>query len=143
MKKNGHNERGDHRSLKDQGIIDREPEKHLSGAGVRNTTAKNNLLELRAANTENQQATAEAAPLFEQEENKINARDLATNAADKFKAKLAERAEIKYQAERQRQRLNSEKYLADQAKAAADKLRQEQADRDKAERKARDRGMER
>jgi hypothetical protein len=127
LEKHGHNERVDHRSLKDQGITEREPEKHLNGAGVRNNTAKNNLLELRNANIEKAQAQTEAAPIVEQAKNQINARDLATSRAEKFKANLAERAEIKYQAERQRQRLNHEKYLADQAKAAADKLIQEQA----------------
>jgi hypothetical protein len=206
LEKNGHNERVDHRSLKDQGITDREPEKHLNGAGVRNTTAKNNLLELRAANTEKAQAQTEAAPIVEQAKNQINARNLATNAAEKFKANLAERAEIKAKAERDQRRINRDKILAENAaiqakrqrqeeaaaiqaaeqqrreqkaaviqaaeqqrreqadrekaaviqaaeqqrreqadreKAAADKLKQEQADRDKAERKARDQGMER
>lgn len=127
LEKNGHNERVDHRSLKDQGITDREPEKHLNGAGVRNTTAKNNLLELRAANTEKAQAQTEAAPIVEQAKKQTNARDLATNAAEKFKAKLAERAEIKAKAERDQRRIDRDKFLADHAKAKADLLKQEQA----------------
>ncbi|MDZ4153176.1 MobA/MobL family protein, partial [Methylicorpusculum sp.] len=66
LEKHGHDSRVDHRSLKDQGINEREPEKHLGGSGVRNTSAKNNLLELRAATVENLQAQAEAAPLVQQ-----------------------------------------------------------------------------
>ncbi len=124
LEKHGHNERVDHRSLKDQGITDREPEKHLNGAGVRNTTAKNNLLELRAANAENTQAQTEAAPIIEQAKKQTNARDLAANAAEKFKAKLAERAELAAQAEREQRRADRDKFLADHA---AKKLKQEQA----------------
>lgn len=124
LEKNGHNERVDHRSLKDQGITEREPEKHLNGAGVRNTTAKNNLLELRAANAENAQAQTEAAPIIEQAKKQTNARDLAANAAEKFKAKLAERAELAAQAEREQRRAARDKLLADHA---AEKLKQEQA----------------
>jgi len=63
LEKHGHSERVDHRSLKDQGIIEREAEKHLGGLGVRNTTAKNNLLELRNSNAESAQAQTEAEKL--------------------------------------------------------------------------------
>ncbi len=124
LEKHGHNERVDHRSLKDQGITDREPEKHLSGAGVRNTTAKNNLIELRAANVEKAQSKTEAAPIIEQAKKQTNARDLATNAAEKFKSKLAERAELAAQAEREQRRAARDKLLANHA---AEKLKREQA----------------
>ncbi len=124
LEKHGHNERVDHRSLKDQGITDREPEKHLSGAGVRNATAKNNLLELRAANVEKAQSKTEAAPIIEQVQKQSTARDLAATAAEKFKANLAERAEIKAKAERDQRRADRDKFLADHA---AKKLKQEQA----------------
>ncbi|MDD1607531.1 MAG: MobA/MobL family protein, partial [Methylococcaceae bacterium] len=98
LEKHGHNERVDHRSLKDQGINEREPEKHLGGAGVRNTTVKKNLLELRAANIENVQAQTEAAPLVTEWKKENNALNIATNAAEKLKNKLAERAQAKAQA---------------------------------------------
>lgn len=98
LEKHGHDSRVDHRSLKDQGINEREPEKHLGGAGVRNTTAKNNLLELRAANVENLQAQTEAAPLVMEWKKESNALDIATNAAEKLKNKLAERTQMKAQA---------------------------------------------
>jgi hypothetical protein len=98
LEKHGHDSRVDHRSLKDQGITEREPEKHLGGAGVRNTTAKNNLLELRAANVENVQAQAEATPVIAEWKKENNALNIATNAAEKLKNKLAERAQMKVQA---------------------------------------------
>ena len=129
LEKHGHNERVDHRSLKDQGITEREPEKHLNGAGVRNTTAKNNLLELRAANAENVQAQTEAAPIVEQAKKQTVTLDIATNAAEKLKNKLAERAQAKAKAqaaadaEAQRQ----EQVKIEQNKIAAVE-RQKQAD---------------
>ena len=98
LEKHGHDSRVDHRSLKDQGINEREPEKHLGGAGVRNTTAKNNLLELRAATIENVQAQTEAAPLIAEWKKENNALDRATTNAEKLKNKLAERAQMKVQA---------------------------------------------
>ena len=50
LEKHGHNDRVDHRSLKDQGI-DREPEKHLGAIGVSRLNAQDisALLERRAA----------------------------------------------------------------------------------------------
>jgi hypothetical protein len=128
LEKNGSPDRVDHRSLKEQGI-DREPEKRLGGEGVRNATAadKKALLELRNANRENLQAAAEAAPIVEQVQKQSNARDLAANAAEKFKAKLAERAELAAKAERDQRRADRDKFLADHAKAKADLLKQEQA----------------
>ena len=95
LEKHGHDSRVDHRSLKDQGINEREPEKHLGGSGVRNTTAKNNLLELRAATVENLQAQAEAAPIIEQyqkQEKEGLVRAEAAEAAAKFRQQRAERA---------------------------------------------------
>lgn len=128
LEKNGSPDRVDHRSFKERGI-DRVPEQRLGGEGVRNASPadKKALLELRNANRENQQATAEAAPLFEQVQKQSTARDLATNAAEKFKANLAERAEIKAKAERDQRRADRDKFLADHAKAKADLLKQEQA----------------
>ncbi len=53
LEKHGHNDRVDHRSLKDQGI-DREPEKHLGAIGVSRLNAHDisALLECRAAEGE-------------------------------------------------------------------------------------------
>ncbi|MDD1606988.1 MAG: MobA/MobL family protein [Methylococcaceae bacterium] len=113
LEKHGHNERVDHRSLKDQGIIEREPEKHLGGAGVRNTTAKNNLLELRAATIENVQAQTEAAPLVAEFKKQTSTLDIATNAAEKLKNKLAERAQAKAKAQAA---ANAEAQQQDQAR---------------------------
>jgi hypothetical protein len=98
LEKHGHDSRVDHRSLKDQGITEREPEKHLGGSGVRNTTAKNNLLELRAANVENVQAQTEATSVIAEWKTENNALDRATTNAEKLKNKLAERAQMKAQA---------------------------------------------
>ena len=60
LEKHGHNDRVDHRSLKDQGI-DREPEKHLGAIGVSrlNAHAISALLERRAAEGELERAQRE------------------------------------------------------------------------------------
>jgi len=62
LEKYGHNERVDHRSLKDQGI-DREPEKHLGAIGVSrlNTHDISALLERRAAEGELERAQREVS----------------------------------------------------------------------------------
>lgn len=62
LEKHGHNDRVDHRSLKDQGI-DREPEKHLGAIGVSrlNAHAISALLERRAAEGELERAQREVS----------------------------------------------------------------------------------
>ena len=62
LEKHGHNDRVDHRSLKDQGI-DREPEKHLGAIGVNrlNAHAISALLERRAAEGELERAQREVS----------------------------------------------------------------------------------
>jgi hypothetical protein len=131
LEKHGHDSRVDHRSLKDQGINEREPEKHLGGSGVRNTTAKNNLLELRAANVENLQAQAEAAPLVVEHKKQTVTLDIATSAAEKLKNKLAERAQAKA-ADAEAQRQEERARVDEQSKIeAAQKLAQfKQAERE-------------
>jgi len=60
LERHGHEARVDHRSLKEQGI-EREPEKHLGGAGVRklNRDDISTLLERRAAEGEHERAQAQ------------------------------------------------------------------------------------
>jgi hypothetical protein len=65
LEKTGHSARVDHRSLLEQGITDRQSERHLGGSGVRNTNAKNKLLELRIATAENTQSQTEAHQIIE------------------------------------------------------------------------------
>ena len=62
LEKHGHNERVDHRSLKDQGI-DREPEKHFGAIGVSRLNAHtiSALLERRAAEGELERAQREVS----------------------------------------------------------------------------------
>jgi hypothetical protein len=62
LEKYGHNERVDHRSLKDQGI-NREPEKHLGAIGVSrlNTHDISALLERRSAEGELERARREVS----------------------------------------------------------------------------------
>src|SRR5664280_185648 len=62
LEKHGHNDRVDHRSLKDQGI-DREPEKHLGAIGVSRLNAHDisALLERRAAEGELERARREVS----------------------------------------------------------------------------------
>jgi len=62
LEKHGHNDRVDHRSLKDQGI-DREPEKHLGAIGVSRLNAHDisALLERRAAEGELERARHEVS----------------------------------------------------------------------------------
>ena len=62
LEKHGHNERVDHRSLKDQGI-DREPEKHFGAIGVSRLNAPDisALLERRAAEGELERARHEVS----------------------------------------------------------------------------------
>jgi hypothetical protein len=126
LEKHGHDSRVDHRSLKDQGINEREPEKHLGGSGVRNTTAKNNLLELRAATIENVQAQAEATPVIAEWKTENNALDRATTNAEKLKNKLAERAQMKAQAaaDAEAQRQDQARRIEQNKIEAAQKLAQ-------------------
>ena len=62
LEKHGHNDRVDHRSLKDQGI-DREPEKHFGAIGVSRLNAHDisALLERRAAEGELERAQHEVS----------------------------------------------------------------------------------
>jgi hypothetical protein len=121
LEKHGHNNRVDHRSLKDQGI-DREPEKHLGAIGVSRLTAHaiSALLERRAAEGEleraqrevsiidlssdlekakaertNQQeaARALAAQAMKTFKQEQAARTLAAQAMEKFKAEQARKVE--------------------------------------------------
>jgi hypothetical protein len=132
LEKNGSDDRVDHRSFKERGI-DQEPEKRLGGDGVRNATPaeKKALLELRNANRENLQAAAEAAPIVEQIQKLSNARDLAASPAEKFKAKLAKRAELAAKAERDQRQAERDK-AANAAKAKAEQQSREQAERNQA-----------
>jgi hypothetical protein len=63
---NGHDVRVDHRSLKDQGI-DREPEKHLGGVGVRSLAPQDifALLERRTAEGEKERAQRAVSSLID------------------------------------------------------------------------------
>lgn len=126
---NGHNVRVDHRSLKDQGI-DRVPEKHLGGAGVRvlDQLAIAAVLERRAAEGEQERAQHEVSSLIDlsgdlaaakaertrlqeqatrQAAEKVQARQELTSGAADFRAQLmAERAakqELERKAELARQ----------------------------------------
>ena len=136
LEKHGHTERVDHRSLKDQGI-EQLPEKHLGGAGVRNTSKKNKLLELRAANTEAAQAQSEAAPIVEYHHKQELVRDFAKLKAEEFKAKLAEKVREKVAAEKaERDSAEHAKWEREQAKIHARKQAEQQ--RQENERKAKE-----
>jgi len=118
LEKNGHDTRVDHRSLKEQGI-DREAEKHLGGLGVRNTNQadKKNLLELRAANAEHEQAKAEVINILDYK-NRLSAtpeqqkeiRETAALEMEKFKKERADKAEA-LAIQQMQERLNKEKEL--------------------------------
>lgn len=66
LERHGHEARVDHRSLKEQGI-DRAPEKHLGGAGVRALAAQDiiALLEHRAAEGERERAQRQVASVID------------------------------------------------------------------------------
>lgn len=103
LEKHGHNDRVDHRSLKDQGI-DREPEKHFGAIGVNrlNTHDINALLERRAAEGELERARREVSLIdlsgdlkrakAERTDQQEAARALAAQAMKTFKQEQAARA---------------------------------------------------
>jgi hypothetical protein len=82
----GHDVRVDHRSLKDQGI-DREPEKHLGGAGVRALAVQDisALLERRAAEGQQERAQRAVSSLIDL------SGDLSAAKADRTRQQEAER----------------------------------------------------
>jgi hypothetical protein len=82
---NGHDVRVDHRSLKDQGI-DRAPEKHLGGAGVRALDQLDiaAVLERRAAEGEQERAQRDVSSLIDL------SGDLAAAKADRARQQVVE-----------------------------------------------------
>jgi hypothetical protein len=125
LEKHGHNERVDHRSLKDQGI-DREPEKHLGAIGVNrlNVHDISALLERRAAEGEQERARREVSLIdlsgdlkrakAERTGQQEAALALAAQAMEKFKAKHEQ--ERKAKAENLAQSLDSYKPAFDEIK---------------------------
>jgi hypothetical protein len=123
LERHGHDARVDHRSLKDQGI-DREPEKHLGGLGVRKTNQNDisALLERRAAEGELERARRDVSIIdlsgdlkrakAERTDQQEAARALAAQAMAKFKAEQ----EHKAKAERLAQSLDSYKPAFDEMK---------------------------
>jgi hypothetical protein len=118
LEKHGHNDRVDHRSLKDQGI-DREPEKHLGAIGVSrlNTHDISALLERRSAEGELERARREVSIIdlsgdlekakAERTDQQEAARALAAQAMKAFKQEqaartLAAQAMEKFKAEQAR-----------------------------------------
>ena len=99
LEKHGHENRVDSRSLKDQGITDRDPEKHLGGAGVRNPHKKNNVLAERTTYTENLQTVSEVQTIINRHKKQTATLNIATSAAEKLKNKLAERAQAQAKAQ--------------------------------------------
>lgn len=85
LARHGHEVRVDHRSLKDQGI-DRAPEKHLGGAGVRALAQLDvaAILERRAAEGEHERAQHQVSSLIDL------SGDLAAAKADRTRQQAAE-----------------------------------------------------
>jgi MobA/MobL family len=137
LEKHGHNDRVDHRSLKDQGI-DREPEKHLGAIGVSRLNAHDisALLERRSAEGELERARHEVSIIdlsgdlkkakAERTDQQEAARSLAAQAMEKFKAEHEQ--ERKAKAESLAQSLDSYKPAFDEMnkKIIADGVNQEQ-----------------
>ncbi len=121
LEKHGHSERVDHRSLKEQGA-EHEPEKHLGGAGVRDNAKKRGLLELRAAQAEKTQAQAEAALIVHQSQKESNVLDIATNAAERFKNKIAQAKQAAIDKAAADEAHRQQQARIEQAKEAAQKL---------------------
>jgi len=95
LEKHGHDSRVDHRSLKDQGAK-HEPEKHLGGAGVRDNTKKEKLLEMRAAQVGNTHAQAQAERIIREgklEQEKRKQEQQKAQEKLEIRRKAAERAE--------------------------------------------------
>src|SRR5664280_2546105 len=137
LERHGHDARVDHRSLKDQGI-DREPEKHLGGLGVRKTNQNDisALLERRAAEGEQERARRDVSIIDlsgdlkrakeERTDQQEAARALASQAMAKFKAEQEQKRKAK--AESLAQSLDSYKPAFDEMKKKiiADGVNQEQ-----------------
>ena len=143
LEKHGHSERVNHLSLEDQGI-ERTPEKHIGIKAYRMTASeKAALVELRTVHAENTQAQAEAAPIVEKHKKQKLVNDFAKSAADKFKNRLAEKAQAE-KAERDRIKQEQIRKAYDEMYARADKEKarqqeqQRQAEREQIERKARE-----
>src|SRR5664280_701449 len=120
LEKHGHNERVDHRSLKDQGI-DREPEKHFGAIGVSrlNTHDISTLLERRAAEGELERAQREVSIIdlsgdLKRAKAERTDQQEAARAMKKFKAKHEQ--ERKAKAESLAQSLDSYKPAFDEIK---------------------------
>ena len=125
LEKHGHNDRVDHRSLKDQGI-NREPEKHFGAIGVNRLNAHDisALLERRAAEGELERAWHEVSIInlsgdlkrakAERTDQQEAALALAAQAMEKFKAKHEQ--ERKAKAESLAQSLDSYKPAFDEIK---------------------------
>lgn len=92
----GHDVRVDHRSLKDQGI-DREPEKHLGGAGVRALAVQDisALLERRAAEGQQERAQRNLSSLIDL------SGDLSAAKADRTRQQEANRQAARHAAQEQ------------------------------------------
>lgn len=152
---NGHDVRVDHRSLKDQGI-DRLPEKHLGGAGVRSLDQLDiaAVLERRAAEGEHERAQHQVSSIIDlsgdlaaakaertrqqelvarQAAEKAQARqELSSGAADfraRFMAERAAKQEMERKAELVRQAVERAQLEA-RRKAELEKLAQERAQPD-------------
>ncbi len=112
LEKYGHTERVTHLSLEEQGITDRQPEKHLGGTGVRNKEAKNKLLELRAAIAESVQINSEAQEVVMAVKansawNKYNERKTQAEA-EKLAAEEAKKAKIEQEERDRKERISRE-----------------------------------
>jgi hypothetical protein len=105
LEKHGHNERVDHRSLKDQGI-DREPEKHLGAIGVSrlNTHNISAILERRAAEGELERAQREVSIIdlsgdLKRAKAERTDQQEAARAMEKFKAEQERKAKAEHLAQ--------------------------------------------
>lgn len=123
LEKHGHNERVDHRSLKDQGAK-HEPEKHLGGAGVRDNTKKEKLLEMRAAKAGKTHVQIQAERIVREDKLEQEKRKQEQQKAQEkleIRRKAAERAEEIYdrtirelELKRQRERAEEQERLREE-----------------------------
>lgn len=114
LERYGYPDRVDHRSLADQGI-ERAPEKHLGGAGVRALADRDisALLERRAAEGEHERAQRSVSSIIDlsgdlsaakaerAQQQLVDARDKLTQGAADYRVQFAARQEAKAEAERQ------------------------------------------
>ena len=129
LEKHGHSTRVDHRSLKDQ-AIERAPEKHLGSVGAKNNAKREALIELRAiqaAQPETIQAQIEAEAIIASHKKQTSALDIAANAAEKLKNKLAERAQAKQAADAEAQRQHQARIEQEKIQAAQNKQAEPEA----------------